>query len=90
MSLDRLQKRFEDLSQRYHKASGNKAKLEAQLEMKKKELTDLVEEIKAAGFDPKKLKEAVDDAEKELVALMDEYESKLKSVEEALEAYKNR
>jgi septal ring factor EnvC (AmiA/AmiB activator) len=90
MSLDRLEKRFEDLSQRYRRASGERTKLEAQLEIKRKELHELVVEIKAAGFEPKKLKESVDEAEKELAALMDEYEAKLKSVEEALEAYKNK
>ena len=90
MSLEELQKRFEDLSRRHRKASGEKSKLEVELDLKKKELSDLLDEIKAAGYDPKNLKRERDQAEHDLAELMDEYEKNLASVEEALDAYKKR
>jgi len=73
--------RILDLRRRISKVTAEKAKIEGELDGKKKSLAQLVKEIKEKGYNPRKLKSLKEEKEQELVAVCDETESKLDEIE---------
>jgi len=69
------------LRRRISEVSAQKAKIEGELESKKKSLAQLVKEIKAKGYNPQKLKSLREEKEQELVALCEETEAQLDEIE---------